>query len=540
MGTPNQPGQPWQPGQQPGYSAQPGYQQQPGYGPQPGYQQQTGYGPQPGYGPGFPSSPAPKKRGPWLWLVPVLVVVVAAAVVVPILLTKGGGSSNAQGAGGGAPASSLQSWQVTAQQMTAYQQGLGARVDGNDFIVFADSGITAFDRNTGKKQWSMTPPGGGNAFCAVSRNVVHDQVAVAFGANAETGVDCTTTALLDLKKHSFVWQKQVSQFASSLGASGDPSGQGLVLAGNYLYAGAKTVIVRMSLSDGSVQSLGPGFSSGQDPCYVDDIDADSSSVYVLGGCIGDSTYEALLELDVNSGSLRTSGAMQAGDVKLPAEGAGGDGILGAQFVSTAPLVLLMYGSASDSNTSLGNFVALDASLKPSWVSTQQNDTATAIDTEQDSPGINDAAHQYNRAFVAKDLLFSVTIFQDSSGVPAANKVVALDVKTGQQKWATQLPGSSACDPVGVDGNALLVAADQLWTGDMNNPNTVFAKLDVQTGKVLSTKSQRNPVVGARSGVTLSAFQDMADIAWAVADGRLYGFEQGKSLNAGAPVAFSLG
>jgi outer membrane protein assembly factor BamB len=43
-------------------------------------------------------------------------------------------------------------------------------------------------------------------------------------------------------------------------------------------------------------------------------------------------------------------------------------------------------------------------------------------------------------------------------------VVALDVKTGQQKWTTQLPGSSACDPVGVDGNALLVAADQLWTG----------------------------------------------------------------------------
>jgi hypothetical protein len=58
--------------------------------------------------------------------------------------------------------------------------------------------------------------------------------------------------------------------------------------------------------------------------------------------------------------------------------------------------------------------------------------------------------------------------------------------------------------------------------------------------VLSTKSQRNPVVGSRSGVTLSAFQDMGDIAWAVADGRLCGFEQGKSLNAGSPVAFSLG
>ena len=174
------------------------------------------------------------------------------------------------------------------------------------------------------------------------------------------------------------------------------------------------------------------------------------------------------------------------------------------------------------------------------MSAQQNNSPTAIDIQQDTSSINDAAHEYNRAFVADGLLFAVTVLQNSGGVPTANKVVALDAKTGQQKWATQLPGSSACDPVGLDGDALLVAADQLWTGDINNPDTVFAKLDARTGKVLSIKSQRNPVVGARSGVTMPAFQDMADIAWAVGDGRLYGFEQGKALNAGAPVAFSLG
>ena len=105
MGTPNQPWQPGQrggtpPGGQPGWhqqpAAQPGYPGRPGYGAPPGYPPQQAFGQQPpGYGPGFPP-PAPKKRGPWLWLVPVLVVVVAAAVVVPILLTRDGGTANAQ------------------------------------------------------------------------------------------------------------------------------------------------------------------------------------------------------------------------------------------------------------------------------------------------------------------------------------------------------------------------------------------------------------------------------------------------------------
>ena len=514
------------PGGQPGYGAP----AQPGYG----ASAQDGYGP--GYQGGFPPQPppAPKKRGPWLWLVPVLVVVVAAAVVVPILLTRGG-SSDAQGSGG----TNAKSWQVTAQQMTAYTQGLGSRVDGNSFIVFADTAITAFARDTGKQQWSITPPGSGAAFCAMSRNVVHDQVAVAFGADNATGVHCMSTGLLDLNKHEFVWQKQVSQFVSTDVGSTDPSGQALVLAGDYLYVGEKTVLVRLSLADGTVQSLGPGFASGQDPCFVDDMAADSSTVYVAGRCLGSSTYESMLALDANSGSLRSSDAVGTGDVKLPAESAGSPGLFGAEFVSTSPLVMIVYGSASD-NSTFGNFVGLDASLKPTWVSVQHDNTATAIDTEDDVPGTSIGGHQYNRAFVANGLLFAVTIFHDHDGKPTANKVVALDVETGQQKWATQVPGTSACDPVAVDGNTLLVAADQVWVGNMINPNTVFAQLDVRSGKVISTKPQHNPVVGAPNGVTLSGFDDMSSFAWSMADGRIYGFEQLKPAEPGLPVALSLG
>lgn len=46
--------------------------------------QSPGAWPAPGY-----SAPPPKRRGPWLWLVPMLAVVVAAAVVVPLVLTGG-------------------------------------------------------------------------------------------------------------------------------------------------------------------------------------------------------------------------------------------------------------------------------------------------------------------------------------------------------------------------------------------------------------------------------------------------------------------
>jgi hypothetical protein len=541
---PGQPGSVAQPGPagQPGYPAQPGLPGYPGVGPQPGYGT-PGYGTPPGQ-PGFggpypPPRPSGRKRGPWLWLAPVLVLIVAAAITVPLLSTGGGGGGAAAGPGpngGSAPAHPMRSWQAVAHTMASYTQGLGERVYGDDLVLVTDTRLTAFARDTGAQAWTLTPPGANTGICALSRNLGHGQLAIGYGPVGSTGISCTSTALVDLATHSFVWSKPVPQFS----VDGDaPSGQGLVFAGNNLYAGAKTALVRMSLSDGTAQALGPGFQSGADPCYADDLSADAGTVYVLGNCIGDNTYTALLELDAASGAMRANTTIRTGDAKLPTDGTGGTGINGAQFVSTSPLVLMLYSDVNASSF-YGAFVRLDNSLKVSWSSVQQQGATGALDTTEDSVSIADAAHQFDRAFVADGSLFAVTTFQNSNGVPDANKVVALDVDTGRQRWATGVPGDSMCDPVGVDGDTLLVAGDQLWTGDINNPATVLAKLDVRSGKVLSTKSQSNPIEGARSGVTLPADEAMDDIAWAVADGRVYGDDQNKVLDPGYPVAFSLG
>ncbi|TVT56616.1 PQQ-binding-like beta-propeller repeat protein [Amycolatopsis rhizosphaerae] len=471
----------------------------------------------------------PKKRRPWLWLIPLVVVVVAAAITVPILLS--GGSPSAQSGQNGpspSPAKPLQSWQVSAQKLGAYTEGLGVRVYGGDLLMVTDSAVTAFDRATGRQDWVLTPPQGNN-FCALSRNIANDRLALGFGASDDrTGVHCLSIGLVDLKAHSFAWSVPVPQFKTDWG---DPSGQGLVLAGGYLYAGGLEVFVRLSLSDGTIEPLAPtaAFQAGHDDdCSVMDVGADATTVYTVSRCLGTgASYSLVLGLDPGTGNVRVSNRIQAADVKMPMDASSRTGLSDAQFVSLSPTVLALYGKGQQA------LARLDDSLKVSWASVVQQG---AIDFGGDTGALPNGNHQFNRAFVSDGLLFGVSASEKTK----ENQVVALDVNSGRQRWAATVPGDSMCDPVGVDGNALLVAGSQLQTGGINNPATVLAKIDVGSGKVLSAKPQSNPVEGAASGVTLPANEVMAYLAWVVADGRVYGGFQHKVLLPGDPVVFSLG
>jgi outer membrane protein assembly factor BamB len=563
-----------QPGGQPGYPPQPGYGQQPavgqqpGYGPQPGYPPQPGYGQQPTFGqqPGSPQQPGfgqqpvfgqqpgvghypgqsvppgpPKKRGPWPWLIPVLVVVVAAAIVVPVLLTKGGGSSNnAQGSGdahgsASAPAKPLASWQVNTTQMPPYDQGLGVRLDGDDLISVTDTSVTALARDTGKLQWTVTPPGSGNEFCALSRNVLHDQMAVGFGQVTSTGTVCTATGVLNLKKHGFVWQQQVPAFTSPDGTFDDPSGESLMFVGDYLYAGAKSAIVRMSVSDGTVQSLGPGFQASQDdPCIVNDITADATTVYVVGNCISEPESLALVELDAKTGSPGKSMLLRASDLKYPS----GAEVIRAEFVSADPLILYTEGLNSTEDGPVDSFVRLDSSLKVAWTANQPAGDPKAVDTTQDSNADSDGAHQLNRVIVTNGLLIGVTTLVNSNRILMANSVVALNIDTGKQAWSTQVPGYTTMDPIGMVDGTLMAAAEQL--GDDNTPYTALVKLDVKTGKLLSKKTQRNYIANIANRITMPVEEPLEDVAWALADGRAYGLEQEKLPTPQGVLVISLG
>jgi outer membrane protein assembly factor BamB len=469
------------------------------------------------------------------------VLVVAAAVVVPIVLTNSGGTQGAAdrpAAGTRSAQPAMRSWQVTAEDTPAFEHGFGLQVHGDDVLAATDSALTAYVRVTGRREWTVTPPGQDTAFCGVSRQIVDDMVAVAFGAEQETGVLCRSVGLLNLRNHQLAWVRQLPP-AELAGL--DSSGQSLVIAGGYVYVGAQTTIVRFTVANGTEQALGKGFASGDTPCYVEDMTADTSRVYVLGGCVdlADSSYDVVLALDPATGKLLASNAIKAADARLPA-GSGSDGGLtgGSAFVSVSPLVVVLFSERGGSSF-YSAFARLDSALKVSWSDPQAVGARGGVAALPVSTSDEDAHHSDDRAFVADGQLFAVTTFRDQA-TPLANKVVAYDVDTGERRWATSVPGYSMTYPAGVDDGTLFVAGAAIPAADENDPPAVLARLDTASGRLLDTRTEPLRISGAVSGVTLAGDGAMDSVSCVVADGRLYGQYANRPLTAGQPVVFSVG
>jgi outer membrane protein assembly factor BamB len=360
---------------------------------------------------------------------------------------------------------------------------------------------------------------------------VNDEMAVAFGATAEDGTKCLTVGLLNLKTHSLAWTKQLPA-----GNGSEPTGQALVMVGDYVYVGTKSQIVRFTDADGTTKSISEELTLGDAPCYVEDMAAAADTVYVLASCLGmGDERTVVLTVDAGVGSLGAHSIIGPSDVRLPA----GVGFIGgATFVSISPLVLLLNGD-KDSSTAYSAFVRLDNSLKVSWSDVQQRLLPDSIDASSDTVTIDDAHHSYNRAFVANDTLFAVTTFAGQQG-SLSNKVVAIDVDSGKQKWATTVPGASMVDPIDVQDSTLLAAGQEIPKSGSNKPATVLAELDVASGKVRSVRKEALPIAGAASGLTLADEGAMGGVAWVADDNRVYGASTAKAVDDGQPVVFSVG
>jgi outer membrane protein assembly factor BamB len=552
---PQQPYPPQPPGHpQGGYPPQPsGYPQQPypqgGYPPQsPGYPQQPyppqGYPQQPGYPPQFGGAPAPKRRKPWPWLIPLVVVVVAAAIVVPILLTRGGGSSGTSSASGPS-APTLKQWIVTTSQTGQFIDGFGAWANGDDLITVTGPAVTAYNRADGAKRWSLTPPMSGALYCGASRNVSGDRLAVAYGVTNQSDPSdqqCVGLGLVNLKTGRFVWSEQLLQSSSN-----PPAGAAMVIAGNSVFAGfnLSDFVAQVDLATGKAKDhIDMSDGKGSD-CSINDATATASTVYFLADCqpglptdpnvMNSAQFDAILAEDVNTGQQTGFGEITAQAAKLPQDADVPLGVDPGEFVSASPMVVVLSASGTTVKDT-GSFVGVDSSLNVSWATPGPVGDPSSLDIL--AAGDASAGWTgFGRAFVANGVLFAETTFENPNGTQS-NKIVAIDARTGQQKWATGLPGFALACPVGVQGSSVVAVGQS--QGTQGDPDVVLAKFDINSGSVTSSRKLNIPVQGTNT--TLPNQVDMRGTWFVAADNRVYGanLQNGKNPPASEPQVYALG
>jgi hypothetical protein len=435
---------------------------------------------------------------------------------------------------------------VTAGQTGQFVDGFGAWANGDDLITVTGNSVTAFKRRDGSKVWSLTPPTQGALFCGASRNVSADRIAVAYGLTSKDNPSdqvCTNLGLVNLTTGKFVWSGQYLQDSSF-----PPAGAAMMIVGNSVFAGfnLSNFVNQVDLATGKTTTHDAMSDGNNADCSINDITATSSTVYFLATCqpglpsdpnapANTAAFDAIRAEDATTGQQTGFGEITAQSAQVPA-----DPIVGMSpgtFISAAPMVVQTSANTASGQTT-GSFLGIDGSLKVSWAVPGPLGDPNSLDIL--SSGDSSAGWTgFGRAFVANGVLLAETTFQNPSGTQN-NKIVAIDAKSGQPKWRTGMPKVAFICPVTVQGSSV-IAIGQTTAGDaQGNPDTVVAHLDLDSGKLTSSKTLSLPVSG--TGNSLANGANFEATWWVAADDRLYGAQvlNGRNPPPTTPEVFAVG
>ncbi|WP_405743053.1 PQQ-binding-like beta-propeller repeat protein [Streptomyces sp. NBC_01525] len=413
----------------PGYAYPPA---PPGGGPQgPGFGQQYMAGQPPVAGgpvpyPGAPGQPARPSRGglPVVAIIAlVLVLLVGLGVGGYFALTSGNHDTPTEAKPANAMARLWETALPDTQRQTDDDNGLRSMWFNDDELVFGDAGgVSAYNRKTGKKTWTVKTPKHAGEVCAMSQDTSEDGVgAVVFDAG---GDDCSYLSVVDADTGHTLWSKNLKGDSSEDHPQVVVNRKVVAVAIGQTYAG-------FSISGGA--ELWHLTSRGHD---CTDGTAFSPDYLVWSSECDDKKPKQLLTVqDLQFGSLNSRTK--------------GDSRVASQILSDRPLTVLMASEANlvDPDLSIQTF---DKDLKPAHT--------FKIEGE-----LKDLDLHPRTTFVDEDAQVLVAGYGNLGGI------AAVDLKTGKLLWKKQ--GTPVAEG---DGEVIGVA-----NGPQQDP--VLVSFDVRDG-----------------------------------------------------------
>jgi outer membrane protein assembly factor BamB len=386
---------------------------------------------------------------------------VVVAVVVVVGLGVGGYAIFGRSSGGTSASGGPLKGKVLWQNQDAPQNPLGRSFLGGwhtaDLTVtVAPQGLVAYDARTGQRRWQLPSPplptGGESLICGVSTTTAGNVGVIGFGAGRGGMVPrCEGFALVDLTTGRARGQGTL-QSGTSIGSN---TMTAEVVAGTAVieYGGSLT---GFDLSGHQRWRLDP--KAVGDGCFVNDLLAGANTAMVLFDCLDSDNTVTVAQVSPADGTIG-----KKAPVTLPAS------MDNATFrlVSAQPVVL------SGGRTDDGALISLDDAFRVR-ATIPQKGAWGALDL---SPYASFAGHDLIHAVVSSDTLVVGTEETRVTSLRDTNKIVAFDLATGRQRWATPLGAKVTGVPVAFDKDGVVA----MTNGTYENPPQVF-RLAADDGK----------------------------------------------------------
>ncbi|MGA5819343.1 PQQ-binding-like beta-propeller repeat protein [Kitasatospora sp. NPDC094028] len=355
--------------------------------------------------------------------------VAALAVLVAAGLMVGAeGGDRAAADSGGEPGFAVAHTRAWAAQPAAAQPGADDTLVGSwllgDAVVRADaSGVRAYDRTAGKPTWAVEPPAVGAVPCGLSATVNQAGLGAAvFRAQADPKAPCTLVAAVDTKTGKTAWTKTVSDakgaYVARIGVTEDK----VVAVGDdraVAWEAADGKDVWQYTGQGKFCTLSGGVTG--------------KTVLVASSCADSTPANQAVALNTADGKV----SWWRGLNNQPKT---------VTVLSAEPAVVLTTGGKPEDDRVFA------------WGAA--GDPAAEIPVVADG-GRLDVAHGTFSAtpeVYFQDRTMVASIVPASGSGPVA--VAGYDLDTGKQRWKAQSAAKGAVRLVGLDGGALVLAADE--------------------------------------------------------------------------------